>query len=128
MLLTAHIPVLYYYRVGFIHGSRYTMKLNIKWFAITTLIIGTIPLFILFIWCSINKFGAEIVSLFEAVHPSGGFSIIGNSGEASVFVNRIPGILIDTAYAAIDFLILGFAFSSLYNFFVGRSENQSADE
>lgn len=104
------------------------MKLNIKWFSITTLIIGTIPLLILFIWCSINQFGAEIVSLFESIHPSGGFSIIGNSGETGTFVNRIPGIIIDTAYSAIDFLILGVAFSSLYNFLVGRFDKKNIEE
>jgi hypothetical protein len=102
------------------------MKLSIKWFSITTLIIGTIPLFILFIWCSINQFGAEIVSLFESIHPSGGFSIISNS--ESTFIYRIPGILINTAYSAIDFLILGFAFSTIYNFFIGRSENKTTIE
>jgi hypothetical protein len=104
------------------------MKLNIKWFSITTLIIGTIPLFILFIWCSINQFGAEIVSLFESIHPSGGFSIIGNSGELETFISRIPGIIINTVYAAIDFLILGSAFSSLYNFLVGRFDNKKTEE
>jgi hypothetical protein len=104
------------------------MKLNIKWFSITTLIIGTIPLLMLFIWCSINQFGAEIVSLFESVHPSGGFSIIGNSGEADTFINRIPGIIINTAYTAIDFLILGFAFSSLYNFMVTRFDKKNMED
>lgn len=96
------------------------MKLSIKWFSITALIIGTIPLMILFIWCSINNFGIEIVKLFEALHPSAGLSIFNNINNT--LVDRIPGIIINTAYAALDFLIIGFAFSSLYNFFINKFE------
>lgn len=94
------------------------MKLNILWFSITALIVGTTPLLILFIWCSINGFGIEAVRIFESIHPSGGLSIIENMDSDAVA--RIIGIVIDTVYAALDFLIAGFAFSSLYNFFISR--------
>lgn len=94
------------------------MKFNVKWFSITALIIGTIPFMGLFIWCSINGFGIEIVKLFESVHPSSGYSIFQNMDKA--FSGRIPGIIIDTVYAALDSFILGFSFSGLYNFFVAR--------
>jgi hypothetical protein len=104
------------------------MKLNIKWFSITTLIIGTVPLCILFIWCSINSFGAEVVSLFEIIHPSGDFSIITNSDKALGFINRVPGILIDTAYAAVDSFLVGLVFSSLYNLFINKFENHDAKD
>ncbi len=96
------------------------MKLNVKWFSLTALIVGTVPLCILFIWCAANGFGIELVRIFESVHPSGGLSIFQNMEEA--FVSRIPGILIDTAYAAADFFILGLAFSSLYNLLIDRFE------
>ncbi|TFH42495.1 MAG: hypothetical protein E4G96_03335 [Chrysiogenales bacterium] len=96
------------------------MKFNIKWFSVTTMIIGTTPLLILFIWCSINGFGLEGVRLFESIHPSGGFSIVDNFGGS--FPSRIPGILINTLYAATDSLIAGFGFSAIYNFFIDKFE------
>ncbi|MBP7734854.1 MAG: hypothetical protein KA369_02665 [Spirochaetes bacterium] len=101
------------------------MKLNIKWFSITTLIIGTLPMLILFIWCSINNFGIEVVRLFESIHPNGGLSIIENI-EGTI-TSRIPGIAINTMYAAFDSLIAGFAFSALYNFFISLSQKKSND-
>lgn len=96
------------------------MKLNIIYFSITTLIIGTIPLSVLFIWCALNGFGAEVVRLFEIIHPSGGLSIIENMDKE--FSARILGIIINILYGAVDSFIAGFAFSSLYNFLVSRSE------
>jgi hypothetical protein len=102
------------------------MKLNIKWFSISTLIIGTVPMLILFVWCSINNFGIEVVRLFESIHPNGGLSIIENID--SPVMARIPGIVINTMYAALDSLIAGFAFSALYNFFVSMSEKNKPNE
>lgn len=97
------------------------MKLNIKCFTITALIIGTTPLLILFVWCAVNGFGLEAVRLFESIHPSGGLSIIDAMNGS--FVSRIPGIAINTLYAAADSLIAGFGFSTIYNFFIDRFEN-----
>ena len=102
------------------------MKLNIKWFSITTLIIGTVPMVILFVWCSINNFGIDIVRLFESVHPNGGLSIIETADSA--FIARIPGIAINSLYAALDSLIAGFAFSALYNFFISLSEKSKPND
>jgi hypothetical protein len=102
------------------------MKLNILWFSLTALIVGSTPLLILFIWCSINGFGIEAVRIFESIHPAGGLSIIENLNGG--ITARIPGIVIDTAYAALDFLIAGFAFSALYNFFAGRSEKTKLED
>lgn len=102
------------------------MKLNIKWFSITTLIVGTVPMLILFVWCSINNFGIEIVRLFESIHPNGGLSII-ETIESGI-ATRVPGILINTLYAALDSLIAGFAFSALYNFFVSFSEKNKSND
>ncbi len=102
------------------------MKINIKWFSITTLIIGTVPMLILFVWCSINNFGIDIVRLFESIHPNGGLSIIEKID--STVSARIPGIVINTMYAALDSLIAGFAFSALYNFFVSISENKKSND
>ena len=97
------------------------MKLNVKWFTVTALIIGTTPLMILFIWCAINGFGLEAVRLFESVHPGGGFSIIDASDGS--FASKIPGILINTLYAAADSLIAGFGFATIYNFFNDRFDS-----
>ncbi len=94
------------------------MKLNTKWFTLTALIIGTTPLLILFLWCAINGFGLEAVRLFESIHPSGGLSIIDAMNGS--FVSRIPGIIINTLYAAADSMIAGFGFSTIYNFFIER--------
>ena len=94
------------------------MKFSIKWFSITALIVGTVPAAVLFAWCAFNGFGAEVVRLFESVYPSGGFSILESMDKP--FTNRIPGIIIDTCYVAVDCFILGFAFSSLYNLFAGK--------
>jgi len=94
------------------------MKLNIKWFSVTALVIGTVPALVLFIWCAINGFGMELVRLFESIHPSGGVSIVENMDKA--ITGRIPGIFINMIYAAVDSFIAGFAFSSLYNLFVGK--------
>jgi hypothetical protein len=96
------------------------MKLSNKWFTITALIVGTTPLFFLFLWCAINGFGLEAVRLFESIHPAGGFSII--DAMNGPFVARIPGIIINTLYAAADSMIAGFGFSTIYNFFIGRFE------
>ncbi len=98
--------------------SEVSMKLSIKWFSVTALIIGTIPAAILFTWCALNGFGAEIVRIFESVYPSGGFSILENMDKP--VVNRLPGIAINICYAAVDSFIAGFAFSSLYNLFVSK--------
>ena len=103
-----------------------TMKLNIKWFSITALIIGTVPMLILFVWSSINNFGIDVVRLFESVHPNGGLSIIENIDGP--FTARIPGIVINTMYAALDSLIAGFAFSALYNFFISVSEKNKSND
>ncbi len=94
------------------------MKLNTKWFTVTAVIVGTVPALILYIWCSINGFGAELVSLFESVHPSGGFSIVANLNEPPA--SRIAGVIINTLYTLVDFFILGIAFSGLYNFLVTK--------
>lgn len=101
------------------------MKLNIVYFSITALIIATIPMSLLFIWCGINGFGAEIVRLFELIHPSGGFSIIENMDKD--FSTRIPGIVINTIYVAVDSFIGGFTFSSLYNFLITRTEKKESN-
>ena len=98
------------------------MKLNIKWFSLSLMIVFTVPSMVLFIWCATNGFGAEIVRLFESVHPSGGLSIVENMTGA--FSSRIPGIAINTVYAAVDSFIGGFAFSLLYNLFLGLSEKE----
>ena len=95
------------------------MKLNTKWFSISLMIVGASFFLIFFIWCSVNGFGAELVRIFESIHPSGGLSIYQNMGKS--FVSLIPGILVDTVYAAVDFFVFGFAFSSIYNLFVSRS-------
>lgn len=102
------------------------MKLNILWFSITALIVGTTPLLILFVWCSINGFGIEGVRIFESLHPSGGLSIIENINND--FVARIPGIAINTVYAALDFLIMGFAFSAIYNFFTNKFDRKKSGD
>ncbi|HOW81678.1 MAG TPA: hypothetical protein PK573_03895 [Spirochaetota bacterium] len=94
------------------------MKLSIKWFSVTALIIGTVPAAVLFTWCAMNGFGAEIVRLFESVYPSGGFSILENMDKP--VLNRVPGIIINTCYMAVDTFIAGFSFSSLYNLFVSK--------
>jgi hypothetical protein len=80
---------------------------------------------ILFVWCLINGFGADIVRLFESIHPSGGLSIIDND---LTLTSRIISVGINTAYAALDFLIFGFALSALYNFFINKFENDKSAE
>lgn len=96
------------------------MKLNVKWFSITALIVVTVPSAVLFVWTSINGFGLEMVRLFESLHPGGGLSILNNIENG--FTGCIPGILINVFYAAVDSFIAGFAFSSLYNLFLSRFE------
>ena len=102
------------------------MKLNIKWFSLTAVVVGTVPALVLFIWCSANGFGAELVRLFESIHPSGGFSIIGNMTGG--FSAKVPGIIINTLYAVVDSFIGGFAFSVLYNFFVTRFAEEAGEK
>ena len=100
------------------------MKLHIKWFAITMMIVWTLPAFIIFIWCSATGFGADIVKLFESVHPSGGLSIISKLSENKSFISFIPGILINTIYMAVDSFIGGFVFSFVYNLFLTKFEKE----
>jgi len=98
------------------------MKFNVIWFSLTACIVGAFFSLVLFIWCSVNGFGAELVRLFESVHPSGGFSIIENM-DAS-FLSKIPGILINFLYSAVDFLVAGFAFSSVYNLLLSKFDRE----
>ncbi len=94
------------------------MKLNIKWFTFSVVVVSAVPMLGLFIWCFFNGFGAEVVKLFESIHPSG-FSIL--SGELSSG-GRLLAVGINTIYVIIDSFILGAAFSALYNFMVSRGE------
>ncbi len=94
------------------------MKLDIRAFILTSVIIFTASLFILFVWCSANGFAFEIVTLFEKLHPAGAFSIGENLGNP--FVTKIPGILINTLYAAADSFIFSFLFAFLYNRLAGN--------
>jgi hypothetical protein len=75
----------------------------------------------LFIWCFFNGFGAEVVQLFESIHPSG-FSIL--SGELSTG-GRLLAVGINTLYVIVDSFILGAAFSGLYNFLITRAEKNT---
>jgi hypothetical protein len=92
------------------------MKLDIKAFTLSTVIIVATFSLILFVWCSVNNFAFEVVNLFEKLHPSGALSISENIGNP--FSKKIPGILINTAYATADSFIFAFLFSFLYNLFV----------
>lgn len=96
------------------------MKLHIRSFCLTVMILFTIPALALFIWCSVTGFGTELVRLFESVHPSGGMSILSNT--AAPLWGRVPGIVVNTLYMAADSFIAGMAFPSLYNFFVSIFE------
>ena len=96
------------------------MKIHVKSFSIAALIVGTVPIGFLFVWCAVNGFGVEVVRIFESIHPSGAFSILGNMDKP--FTGMIPGILIDIFYAAVDSFIVGFAFASLYNMLCNRFE------
>ncbi len=89
------------------------MKIDIKAFTLSAVILTTLSSFILFVWCSSNNFAIEVVTLFEKLHPSGAFSISENLGNP--FAKKIPGILINTVYAAADAFIFSFVFSFLYN-------------
>ena len=97
------------------------MKLNAKWFSLSVMIVFTILSLTLFIWCTINQFGAELVRLFESIHPNGGLSIVENiSGGIGV---KIAGICINTLYAAVDSFIITFAITSLYNIFAKKFDS-----
>ena len=92
------------------------MKLNVKAFAISLMIVFTVPSMVLFIWCAVNGFGIEVVRIFETLHPNGGFSVVKDGS--------IVGVVVNTIYAAVDSFIVGFAFSSLYNVLVGSDERK----
>jgi len=94
------------------------MKIHVTFFTICTAVVGGIPLIVLFIWCAANGFGSDIVRLFESVHPNGGLSILEQYERG--FVAAIPGIAVNSLYALLDAIIVGFVFSSLYNILVGR--------
>jgi len=94
------------------------MKLNLRAFTLSAVIVCTLPMALLFIWCAANQFGYGFVSLFETLHPSGGFAITALSNGS--FAAKIPGILIAVFYTAADAFILSFAFAALYNLFCGR--------
>ncbi len=98
------------------------MKFDIKAFTASFTIISVSFSLILFVWCSANGFGAQIVQLFESVHPTGGFSIIENINSS--FFAKIPGIFINTIYVALDAFIVSFLFSSLNNFIVMKTRKK----
>ncbi len=94
------------------------MKLNVKSFVLTMAIIISVPSIVLFVWSSLNGFGLIIVKIFESVHPSGGLSIVENLD--SNFLSKLPGVAINSLYVIIDSVIIGYAFSKLYNFLCDR--------
>lgn len=96
------------------------MKLNIRAFCLASVIIVTLPSLLLFVWCAVTGFGSELVRLFESVHPSGGLSIIANVSTS--FTSCIPGIAVNTLYAAADSFIGSMMFVLLYNFLAGKFE------
>lgn len=98
------------------------MKLDIKAFTLSAVILITASSFILFVWCAANNFAFEVVTLFEKLHPSGAFSITENLGNP--FSKKIPGILINTAYSAADVFIFSFIFSFLYNIFADTDKKK----
>ncbi len=94
------------------------MKINIKAFTIAFVIAGTLPALLLFIGCSVNGFGAEIVRLFESVHPSGGFSIIENiDNDIGI---KVVALAVNVVYTIADCFIMGFGFAALYNIILVR--------
>lgn len=94
------------------------MKFDIRSFTASFTLTVTIFSLLLFTWCSINGFGAQIVQIFESVHPSGGFSIIDNF-DANL-ISKIPGIIINTLYAAIDSFIFSLLIAIFNNFFLNK--------
>ena len=96
------------------------MKLHIRSFCITAVILTVLPGLGLFIWCSLTGFGFEVVRLFESIHPSGGLSILPGAGDA--VASKVPGIVVNTLYLAVDAFIASVLFSSIYNFFVDLFE------
>ncbi len=103
-----------------INKKRFDMKFNVKWFSITLMLVVSVPALALFIWCSATGFGADIVKLFESIHPSGGFSIIKQLTQSKGFSSCIPGIVINFFYTVVDTFIVGFVFASVYNTFVSK--------
>lgn len=95
------------------------MKFDIKAFTSSFTILTASFSFILFTWCAANGFGAQIVQIFESVHPSGGLSIIENINKP--FYAIIPGIIINTIYAALDGFIFSFLLSSLNNLIISQT-------
>ncbi|MBN2436058.1 MAG: hypothetical protein JXK07_12405 [Spirochaetes bacterium] len=95
------------------------MKFNIKAFTISSVIVCTLPAFILFTWCAINNFAIETVVLFETIHPSGAFSL--TNTISSSFTAKIPGIIFNTLYVAVDTFIFTFLFALLYNLLSGNN-------
>jgi len=94
------------------------MKLHVRAFCITSVVLATVSGLIVFTWCSATGFGAEIVRIFESVHPSGGLSIVSNINGS--FVGCIPGIVVNTLYTAADSFIASIFFVTLYNLLVSR--------
>ena len=100
------------------------MRFDVKAFTASFTIITAGFLFLLFVWCSANGFGAQIVQIFESIHPSGGFSIIENIGSS--FFMKVPGIFINTVYAVLDAFIFSFLLSSLNNLIVTKSKKKKS--
>ncbi len=96
------------------------MKLNIKAFSISVMIVITVPSLILFIWCSLNGFGSEVVRLFESIHPTGGFSITENFSKP-VYI-RLIGVLADTLYVAIESFFAGYFIALINNVLIPVSK------
>lgn len=89
------------------------MNINLKAFTISFTLVVSIFSLILFIWCAINGFGAQLVQIFESIHPSGGFSIIENYNGSFLYITA--GIAINTAYTILDTFIASFIFAFTYN-------------
>lgn len=93
------------------------MKLNLKAFVISMVIIVTVPWLLLFIWCGINGFGVDLVRIFESIHPAGAFSVAAEAGKG--IGATIVAAIINTVYVAVDTFIVSLVFVLLYNWFAG---------
>ncbi|MDA3901628.1 MAG: hypothetical protein PF637_14050 [Spirochaetes bacterium] len=98
------------------------MKFNVPAFTLSSVIVCTVPALILFTWCATNNFAIEAVVLFEKLHPSGAFSL--TNTISSSFSSKIPGIIFNTLYVAIDSFIFSFVFSILYNWLASTGKKR----
>jgi hypothetical protein len=99
------------------------LAMGFSWGAFLAVII-----FILSLWCSFTGFAEKFLAVFNYLNPNPYQVVYSYALSAwSNFISNIPGILINTFYALIDGVIMGFLLGVFYNISLNILEKKAGE-